>query len=740
MRGLKRLISGLLCSVLILGLVSNNGVSNSHAEENMFTSDSSNLSESLEYDNKSEQSSEPSVSIENEENLVSDEESSEMIDQAPDKNDENNDTLDENSSESSEQASVSSKKKLAKSNLAVAQTTNGEVFPLDDCTYTDNHDGSITLTDYHGTKTDLVIPSKISFNNQNVSVKVKIVPSSYSSLFPSNVHSVTFVSIDGTKVQLEDNTDEGANLDYLFAIRERNYPNLTSIDFSGLNMDNVISMYGAFNGQFIPNLTTLSFGENKLPNVTNMGIAFNQLSKLQVINQKWTFGKLQNMYQMFWMPVDNSSQLTSIGDTSTWDTSTVKNMQEMFLNCVKLEQLNLSTWDVSSVTNMSSMFFNCRSLKSIGNTGKWNVSQVTTFTSMFYNCICLDEIHMDNWKLHSNANLGDSINDNTGMFYLFSLGYTPLPALIVASDDRLLSYPYSQSGYKPKCEIRINANTGKVAKNPYIDRQTDQPTDLSYYFYKTAIPTEQYKELSQLSRQELQNKIETWLESNVPTKADYALKGWAPTEPSFNQMIEQITDFSTFMSSQAEFKAEWVSDKFDTSPANTKLTPSGSLGLAYYPSTFTIGSTALHSSGQQEIPITKTTSFNIGVKDRTRIKNEWHVTAQLIWNGTSIPDAYIQTTNSHGTVMQNISTGSGNYDSTTDLETLQGSGITGTANYQITTTPNTIMKSTNGGSVVNNGVYDYDLGEAKLVIPDVSQVRAGTYSGQVEWNLVNGPA
>ncbi|MEB8418514.1 BspA family leucine-rich repeat surface protein [Enterococcus casseliflavus] len=734
---MKRLISGLLCSMLVLGLISNNGVSNSHAEENMVTSDSSNLSESLESDNKSEQSSEPSVSIENDENLVSDEESSEMINQASDKNNENNDTLDENSSDSSEQPSVSSKKKLAKSNLAVAQTANGDEFPISDCEYIIETDGSITLTQYNGTKTDLVIPSKILYDNKLISVNVKInqgTTGSAKKLFPENVHSITFVSIGGTKVGLK--SDTNYSLSHLFSIIGTTYNNLVSIDFSGLNMDPVTSMEALFYGDFVPNLQNISFGDNKLPNVTNMSNTFNQLSKLETIQQKWTFGSLTTMNQMFGMKT-NQTNLTTIGDTNNWNVSSVTNMNQVFLNCSKLENLDLTNWNVSNVTTMNQMFFNCKGLTSIGDTKNWDVSHVNDFRSMFYNCISLKEIRMDNWIVNSSANLG-SDNDSNTMFYLYDIS-DPLPVLIVASDEKLLNLDYELAGYKPSCEIRINANTGKIAKNEYNLFGSYSNTGLSYFFYNVAISTEEYNSLKNSDNNTLQSKINEWLENNVPTKIGYSLTDWAPTDPSFNELINEITDFNKFISSKAEFKAEWVIDKFNTSVDNTKLSPSGSFGLAYYPTAFNINSTDLLSSGQQEILITKTTSFNIGVKDRTRIKNEWHVTAQLIWTGASIPEAYIQTTN-NGTIMKNVSTGSGNYDPTIDLQSLQGNDITGSKDYRITTTPNTIMNSTDGGSAVNNGVYDYDLGEVKLVIPDVSQVRAGTYSGRVEWNLVNGPA
>jgi surface protein len=716
----------MLCSTLLLGLISNSRILNSYAEEDQAIIASQSDKEAETIENQIQQENKSTIETTNEEITDSEEKTGDDVYQSE--------------NEVIEESPNSSKKKTDKSVLAVTpnQATTVEEQDLDiaHTTYKLEND-SIVITGYTGQKENLVIPSKIKLHGKMLSVKIKIGLSNAATLFPNNVYSIKFVSVENTKIKLVNNTSDGVSLDYLFAVTGQSYPNLTSIDFSGLDMDNVTSMYASFDGSFVPNLTTLFFGDNTLPNVTNMGIAFNKLANLKEIQQQWTLENVTNMYEMFWMPENNSSQLTSIGDTSHWNTSNVTNMSGMFLNCVKLQNLDLSNWDTSKVTNMSNMFFNCPSLVSIGDTGNWNTSNVMNFKSMFYDCIRLDEIHMDHWRINSNADLGNSITTNTGMFYLYSLGYTPLPALIVASDNRLLSYPYSQSGYKPKCEIRINANTGKVAENPYIDRKTDKPTDLSYYFYQTAIPTNQYKQLSQLSGQDLQNNVREWLKNNIPTKPDYALTGWTPTDQSFEQKIKSLTDFDTFMNSTEEFTANWVSDKFDTSPDNTKLNPTGNLGLAYYPTAFTINSTDLQSSGEQQIPISKQMSLNLGVKDRTRTTDKWYVTAQLTWIGNQLPDTYITATNT-GTVTQNISTGLNGYSPSMDLTSLTENGITGPTTYKIDGDANPIMES--NGTMVNNGVYDFDLGEAVLVIPDVSQVAAGHYQGQVNWNLTIGPS
>ena len=728
---MKRLTSIILCSTLLLGLISNNRILNSYAEEDQAITASQSDKEAKTTENQVEQENNPTTEIINEETIDSELNNSEVVTN-PEEKIINDGSQSENEPD---KKSSSVKKKAAQSVLATttdhATTKEGQDFNLSDIEYTTDGN-SITLTAYKGTKTELVIPSKIILNSREIPVNVKInagTDGGAKHLFPNTVRSIKFVSVGGTKVGLL--SDTNYSLDYLFSITGNQYDALTSIDFSGLDMDQVTSMEATFYGQFVPNLQTIDFGDNTLPNVTTMENAFNQLSKLESIQQNWTFGHLENMNQMFGMNI-GQTQLTTIGDTSRWNTSTVTNMRQVFLNCSKLKSLDLSSWDVSHVTTMYEMFMQCQALTTIGNTENWKVSNVTDFSSMFYNCISLNTIRMDNWQLKSNANLG---YPNKGMFMLIDIDQ-PLPALIVASDSQLLDYPYNIAGYKPSCEIRINANTGQLANNEY-QNFNGEDTGLSYYFDKVVISAKTYTELEKSSESQLQENIRKWLEENIPTKPDYALTGWAPTDKNFEQKIKSITNFNTFMNSTEEFTANWVSDKFDTSPDNTKLNPTGSLGLAYYPTAFTINSTDLQSSGEQKIPISKKMSLNLGVKDRTRTTDKWYVTAQLTWIGNQLPNAYITTTNT-GTVTQNISTGLNGYSPSTDLTPLTENGITGPTTYKIDGDANHIMES--NGTVVNNGVYDFDLGEAVLVIPDVSQVAAGHYQGQVNWNLTIVPS
>lgn len=79
--------------------------------------------------------------------------------------------------------------------------------------------------------------------------------------------------------------------------------------------------------------------------------------------------KMQNMflYSRFNSPIN------------TWNVSKVRNMEAMFSASYAFNQ-NISNWDVSNVTNMKSMFMGTSFNQTISN---WNVSNVTDMSLMF---------------------------------------------------------------------------------------------------------------------------------------------------------------------------------------------------------------------------------------------------------------------------------------------------------------------------------------------------------------------
>ncbi|MBR2289753.1 MAG: BspA family leucine-rich repeat surface protein [Clostridia bacterium] len=77
------------------------------------------------------------------------------------------------------------------------------------------------------------------------------------------------------------------------------------------------------------------------------------------------------------------SKATKI-DVSSFDTSHVTNMEEMFCNCQATEIIGLENWDTSKVITMYRMFYGCPA-KEI-NVSKFNTSNVTAFGQMFGYC------------------------------------------------------------------------------------------------------------------------------------------------------------------------------------------------------------------------------------------------------------------------------------------------------------------------------------------------------------------
>ena len=78
-------------------------------------------------------------------------------------------------------------------------------------------------------------------------------------------------------------------------------------------------------------------------------------------------------------------------DISTWNTSNVTNMDNMFGGpendgCNKLESLNLSNFNTSNVTNMNSMFYNCKKLTNINYGNSFIKKEECNVDYMFNNC------------------------------------------------------------------------------------------------------------------------------------------------------------------------------------------------------------------------------------------------------------------------------------------------------------------------------------------------------------------
>ncbi|MBQ1509249.1 MAG: Cna B-type domain-containing protein, partial [Erysipelotrichaceae bacterium] len=103
-------------------------------------------------------------------------------------------------------------------------------------------------------------------------------------------------------------------------------------------------------------------------------------------------------------------------DLSRFDTSLVTNLQYMFRNCSKLEELDLSTWDVSNVTDgmgtyegpsiqtangQSYVFRGCTSLEKL-DISNWNPN-AGYYSNLFANLTNLTELKLENVHFHGDG-------------------------------------------------------------------------------------------------------------------------------------------------------------------------------------------------------------------------------------------------------------------------------------------------------------------------------------------------
>ena len=91
---------------------------------------------------------------------------------------------------------------------------------------------------------------------------------------------------------------------------------------------------------------------------------------------------------------ENQDNIVAL-DFSGFDTSNVKEMDDMFSYCKSLASLDLSNFDTSNINYMINMFSGCSSLSSL-NISNFDLGNVIDITSMFKGCKSLKSIYMTN--------------------------------------------------------------------------------------------------------------------------------------------------------------------------------------------------------------------------------------------------------------------------------------------------------------------------------------------------------
>ncbi|EOE4928272.1 BspA family leucine-rich repeat surface protein [Enterococcus faecalis] len=527
---------------------------------------------------------------------------------------------------------------------------------------------------------------------------------------------------------------------------------LSSLDVSKFNTSAVTSMESMFAGcSGLTRLDVSKFVTKKVLSTSNMFADCSGLTSLNVSN--FDTSAVLNMSAMF----ANCSGLTSL-NVSNFDTSAVTQMNGMFTGCSGLTSLNVSNFDTSAVTNMHSMFKGCSGLTSLNvSSVSFKTDKVTEMTDMFAGCSGLTSLDVSRFNTSEVKSMDGMFSDCTGlksldlssfntgkvtkMTYMFaycnSLTYLDLsnfdmsqvsqmdvmfladeelPLLVKTNDSKLLSYDYSADLRYPGGP-KFEANGGSFSP--------DSKEETKYYFEKCAVPVDSPK-FALATFNEFRNNLK-------PTKEGNVFSRWKVTSGSEPVNDEQLLSPVTYMAQWRTGETGGVnipSQDVD----NTKPGEISSYGIAYMPKQFQTNRTVLNDAGPQSIPVNKTERFDVGVQDLRNTTSQWTLKAQLMWDGgKELPGSSIKTTNKTGVVMKNINNGTDPFNPDMDL-TDSNNEVQGESDVTITNVPTLIMTANN---VSHNAVYNYNLGDVSLEIPETRMIQPGSYEGHVEWNLAN---
>lgn len=143
------------------------------------------------------------------------------------------------------------------------------------------------------------------------------------------------------------------------------------------------------------------------------------------------YGLKDNISNIF----NGCRRLTTINGIGNWDTSNVREMQEMFNSCNSLESLDLSNWDTSNVEDMNHMFAICNSLETL-DLSHFDTSNVRNMERMFERCNKLKELDLSNFDTSNVENMDCMFErcDNLETLKLDNCSYDTIARIINDTD------------------------------------------------------------------------------------------------------------------------------------------------------------------------------------------------------------------------------------------------------------------------------------------------------------------
>ena len=184
--------------------------------------------------------------------------------------------------------------------------------------------------------------------------------------------------------------------------------------------------------------------------------------------------------------------LTSL-DVSSFDTSKVKGMGNMFFGDEKLTILDLSSFDTQSLTNMDKMFYGMSSLTNL-NISSFDASKVTNMDALFYGMVNIENINVSNFDTRSVTNMNHMFSS------MHKLKQLQLPATFDTSSVTDMGYMFYNSKSLTSLDVSM-FNTEKVTNMREMFGYLESATSIKFgSSFNTKNVTDMYGMFSTLCR------------------------------------------------------------------------------------------------------------------------------------------------------------------------------------------------------------------------------------------------
>ena len=262
-----------------------------------------------------------------------------------------------------------------------------------------------------------------------------------------------------------------------------------------LNTDSSMMFYSDYDEQEIKNILELDLSSFDTSLVMNMNDMFRGMSNLTILNlSNFDTSNVTNMDSMF----SGMFNLTAL-DISNFDTSKVTSMFYMFSGMSNLASLDLSSFDTSQVTDMCGMFNGITNLTTL-NLSNFNTSNVTNMSSMFSGMSSLTTLDLSSFDT----------SQVTGMLYMFS-GMSNLTILNLSNFDtsKVTSMFYMFSGMSNLASLDLSSfDTSQVTDMSGMFKGMRDLTTLDLSSFDTSQVTDMRRMFSLSDEDKLIDKLE----------------------------------------------------------------------------------------------------------------------------------------------------------------------------------------------------------------------------------------